>query len=128
MGLGVFWSPKNLKVDGARDIRVFGRPDKHPLRYTDRLISRCRQYQLALLLRSTDGVPVGCVRIALATVILPTLSEQHAKGSSENFNATLDWALRLVLVGAFPAALGLIVLAEPPLITIFMGASLRRSM
>ena len=65
--------------------------------------------------------PLGVFGIALATVILPTLSEQHAKGSSENFNATLDWALRLVLLGAVPAALGLIVLAEPLLTTIFYG-------
>ena len=56
-----------------------------------------------------------------ATVILPTLSEQHATASKEAFTATLDWALRLVLLIAFPAALGLIVLAEPLLITIFYG-------
>ena len=65
--------------------------------------------------------PLGVFGIALATVILPTLSEQHAKASNEAFNATLDWALRLVLIIAFPAALGLIVLAEPLLTTIFYG-------
>ena len=65
--------------------------------------------------------PLGVFGIALATVILPTLSEQHATASKEAFSATLDWALRLVLLIAFPAALGLIVLAEPLLITIFYG-------
>ena len=65
--------------------------------------------------------PLGVFGIALATVILPTLSEQHATASKEAFTATLDWALRLVLLIAFPAALGLIVLAEPLLITIFYG-------
>jgi putative peptidoglycan lipid II flippase len=65
--------------------------------------------------------PLGVFGIALATVILPTLSEQHATASKEAFAATLDWALRLVLLIAFPAALGLIVLAEPLLITIFYG-------
>jgi len=65
--------------------------------------------------------PLGVFGIALATVILPTLSEQHAKASTEAFTATLDWALRLVLIIAFPAALGLIVLAEPLLTTIFYG-------
>ncbi len=65
--------------------------------------------------------PLGVFGIALATAILPTLSEQHAKASPEAFSETLDWALRLVLVIAFPAALGLIVLAEPLLTTIFYG-------
>ncbi|MED5534150.1 MAG: murein biosynthesis integral membrane protein MurJ [Pseudomonadota bacterium] len=65
--------------------------------------------------------PLGVFGIALATVILPTLSEQHVTASKEAFTATLDWALRLVLLIAFPAALGLIVLAEPLLITIFHG-------
>ena len=65
--------------------------------------------------------PLGVFGIALATAILPTLSEQHAKASAEAFSRTLDWALRLVLIIAFPAALGLIVLAEPLLATIFYG-------
>ena len=65
--------------------------------------------------------PLGVFGIALATVILPTLSEQHAKASAEAFSRTLDWALRLVLVIAFPAALGLIALAEPLLATLFHG-------
>ena len=65
--------------------------------------------------------PLGVFGIALATAILPTLSEQHARASAEAFSRTLDWALRLVLVIAFPAALGLIVLAEPLLATIFYG-------
>ena len=41
----------------------------------------------------------------------------------EAFSRTLDWALRLVLIIAFPAALGLIVLAEPLLATIFYGGA-----
>ena len=65
--------------------------------------------------------PLGVFGIALATAILPTLSEQHARASPEAFSNTLDWALRLVLVIAFPAALGLIVLARPLLATIFFG-------
>ena len=65
--------------------------------------------------------PLGVFGIALATAILPTLSEQHAKESAEAFSRTLDWALRLVLIIAFPAALGLIVLARPLLTTIFYG-------
>jgi putative peptidoglycan lipid II flippase len=63
--------------------------------------------------------PLGVFGIALATVILPNLSKEHAKGSKDVFSGTLDWALRLVLVVALPAALGLMVLAGPVLATLF---------
>lgn len=63
--------------------------------------------------------PLGVFGIALATVILPNLSEKHAQGSSEKFSQTLDWALRWVLVIAVPASLGLIFLATPMIATIF---------
>jgi len=63
--------------------------------------------------------PLGVFGIALATVILPNLSEQHAKGSQESYSKTLDWALRWVFIIALPAAIGLILLAQPMLTTIF---------
>jgi len=63
--------------------------------------------------------PLGVFGVALGTVILPRLSEQHVTSSPERFSATLDWALRLVLVIALPAALGLALLAEPVLATLF---------
>ena len=65
--------------------------------------------------------PLGVFGIALATVILPSLSEHHARASRESFSATLDWALRCVLLVSLPAAVGLVVLAKPTLITIFYG-------
>jgi putative peptidoglycan lipid II flippase len=65
--------------------------------------------------------PLGVFGIALATVILPSLSEHHARASKELFSATLDWALRCVLLVSLPAAVGLIALAKPTLITIFHG-------
>jgi putative peptidoglycan lipid II flippase len=64
--------------------------------------------------------PLGVFGIALATVILPRLSEQHATQSARVFSATLDWALRLVLVIGVPAAIGLALLAEPLLATLFL--------
>ncbi len=63
--------------------------------------------------------PLGVFGIALATVILPNLSRQHAEGSTEDFSNTIDWALRLTLAIAIPAALGLAVLAVPLLTTLF---------
>ncbi len=65
--------------------------------------------------------PLGVFGIALATVILPNLSRQHAAESAEDFAATLDWAVRLVVLIALPAAVGLALLAGPLLATIFYG-------
>lgn len=65
--------------------------------------------------------PLGVFGIALATVILPNLSRQHAGRSPDAFAATLDWALRWVAVIALPAAAGLAVVAGPILTTIFAG-------
>ena len=63
--------------------------------------------------------PLGVFGIALATVILPHLSRQHADASRRSFSDTLDWALRLVVLIATPAALGLGMLAAPILTTLF---------
>lgn len=63
--------------------------------------------------------PLGVLGIALATVILPSLSQKHAAANTAEFSATLDWALRLALIITVPAAVGLAVLAQPILITLF---------
>jgi putative peptidoglycan lipid II flippase len=63
--------------------------------------------------------PLGVLGIALATVILPSLSRKHAKASKAEFSATLDWALRLAVIITVPAAVGLAILAKPILITLF---------
>jgi len=65
--------------------------------------------------------PLGIFGIALATVILPHLSKNHAQASPEKFSATLDWALRLIVVAGIPATLGLFILAKPMLTTLFYG-------
>jgi putative peptidoglycan lipid II flippase len=63
--------------------------------------------------------PLGVFSIALATVILPGLSSHHASQDRGQFNATLDWALRLTTVIVTPAAVGLAMLAGPLTATIF---------
>ena len=63
--------------------------------------------------------PLGVFGVALATVALPGLAACHADGDPRRFQATLDWALRLVLVIAVPATLGLVLLAEPMISTVF---------
>jgi putative peptidoglycan lipid II flippase len=65
--------------------------------------------------------PLGLFGIALATVTLPFLSRQFANGLHDEFSATIDWSMKLVLLIALPAAVGLIVLAEPLVATIFYG-------
>jgi putative peptidoglycan lipid II flippase len=62
---------------------------------------------------------LGVFSIALATVILPALSAFHASKSTERFSATLDWALRLVIVLVVPATVALLVFAGPLTVTIF---------
>ena len=57
--------------------------------------------------------PLGVFSIALATVILPSLSRHHAAESMEQFTGTLDWALRLVIVLVSPAAVAMLVFAGP---------------
>jgi putative peptidoglycan lipid II flippase len=63
--------------------------------------------------------PLGVFSIALATVILPRLSAQHAEQSMERFTETLDWSLRLVLLIVTPAAVALLVIAGPLTATMF---------
>ena len=63
--------------------------------------------------------PLGVFGIALATVILPRLSVEHAGGDPRAFSATLDWALRLNVLIGVPAAAGLAMLAAPMLTTLF---------
>ncbi|HWM26951.1 MAG TPA: murein biosynthesis integral membrane protein MurJ [Woeseiaceae bacterium] len=65
--------------------------------------------------------PLGLFGIALATVTLPHLSRQHATASAKDFSRTVDWSMKLVFLIAMPAAVGLIVLAEPLVATIFYG-------
>ncbi len=67
--------------------------------------------------------PLGVFGIALATVMLPNLSRQHAAQAAGDFSRTLDWALRLVVLIVVPAALGLMILAGPLLTTLFYGGA-----
>ncbi len=65
--------------------------------------------------------PLGLFGIALATVTLPTLSRQAANASMREFSNTVDWSMKLVVLIAIPAAIGLVLLAEPLVATIFFG-------
>lgn len=63
--------------------------------------------------------PLAVFGIALATVILPTLSRRHVTASKEAFSQLLDWALRWVFLIGVPASVALVVLAGPLMTTLF---------
>ena len=64
--------------------------------------------------------PLGLFGIAIATVILPSLSSSHVTQSNDTFAKTLDWGIRMVCFLGLPAMCGLIVLAQPMLRVLFM--------
>ena len=64
--------------------------------------------------------PLGLFGIAIATVVLPALSKKHVDKSSDGFAHTMDWGVRMVCLLGVPAMLGLIVLAKPMLMVLFM--------
>ncbi|MFN2165098.1 MAG: murein biosynthesis integral membrane protein MurJ, partial [Anaerolineae bacterium] len=69
-------------------------------------------------------LPLGVFGIAVATVILPSLSAHRAAARGEDFSLTIDWALRMILLVAVPAAVALTVLAQPILVTLFQYGEL----
>lgn len=72
-------------------------------------------------------LPLGVFAIAVSTVILPSLSRKHADKSIEEFQVTLDWAMKMILFISLPAATALFILAEPILITLFHYGALTDS-
>ncbi len=64
-------------------------------------------------------LPLGVFGVAVASVILPSLSHQHATNNIKQFSKTLDWAIRIILLIAIPSTVALIILAEPLLSTVF---------
>ena len=72
-------------------------------------------------------LPLGVFGIAIATVILPSLSKKHSNEDSKAFAQTLDWAVRMVMLIGVPAMLALMVLAEPVVSTLFFHGALAAS-
>ena len=63
--------------------------------------------------------PTGVLGVALGTILLPSLSRSFAERTGEEYSRLLDWGLRLTLLLALPAALGLAILAMPLIATLF---------
>lgn len=64
--------------------------------------------------------PLGLFGIAIATVILPALSKRFVNADKQDFNDTMDWGIRAVILLGLPAMVGLIILAQPMLMVLFM--------
>ena len=65
-------------------------------------------------------LPVGLLGVAMGTVILPALSVSVAKEDTGDYEKTLGWGIRLMLVVALPSVLGLVILADPILMALFL--------
>lgn len=63
--------------------------------------------------------PTALLGVAMGTVLLPSLSRAYAKEDHHAYNSLLDWGLRLVLLLGLPAALGLALLADGLVATLF---------
>jgi putative peptidoglycan lipid II flippase len=64
--------------------------------------------------------PLGLFGIGIATVILPSLAKLHSKNSNTEFTATLDWGIKIISLFGWPALAGLMVLAQPIIMVLFM--------
>ena len=64
-------------------------------------------------------LPLGVFAIAVTTVIFPELSRLSSTGKEAAFGATFNRGLGLIFMITLPAALGLILLAEPVLAFLF---------
>jgi putative peptidoglycan lipid II flippase len=62
---------------------------------------------------------LGLFGIAIATVILPALSRNHVAKDPNAFKANLDWAFKVICLLGIPAAVALVLIAEPLLLVIF---------
>lgn len=70
-------------------------------------------------------LPLGVFGIAIATVILPNLSDLKAQDNTEQAKRVLDWAVRMVVLIALPATVALWLLSTPILVTLFQYGAMQ---
>ena len=63
--------------------------------------------------------PLGVFGVAIGTVMLPRLSASYAGKKIHDFDKTMSWGVRLAVLLALPAAVGLLLLAIPLISTLF---------
>jgi putative peptidoglycan lipid II flippase len=63
--------------------------------------------------------PTAMLGVALGVVLMPQLAAARAANDPQRYSAMLDWGLRLVVLLAVPAAVSLLVFAQPLVATLF---------
>lgn len=63
--------------------------------------------------------PTGVLGVAVGTILLPSLSRNHAQGDPAQFSALLDWGVRMTLLLTLPCTLALAMLATPMVSVLF---------
>ena len=71
-------------------------------------------------------LPLALFGITIATVMLPSLSREHANASAQEFSDTLNWAIRLVFLLGVPASVALVFLSESLITTLFYQGEMSR--
>jgi len=64
--------------------------------------------------------PTGMLGVALGTILLPSLAKHYSDNDPSEYSRLLDWGLRMTLMLAAPAAVGLGMLAGPMIATLFL--------
>lgn len=59
------------------------------------------------------SLPYGVFVVAIATALMPELSEKHARGDTEGYRDTFSFGLRTMVFVVVPSAVGMISLSEP---------------
>jgi putative peptidoglycan lipid II flippase len=59
------------------------------------------------------SLPYGVFVVAIATALMPELSEQHSRGDTAGYRETFSFGLRTMTFVVIPSAVGLISLSEP---------------
>lgn len=72
--------------------------------------------------------PLGLFGIGIATVILPSLAKLHTKKNNQEFSDTITWGLKIVSLFGWPALAGLMVLAQPIILILFMRGEFSQDM
>lgn len=65
-------------------------------------------------------LPLGLIGIAVATVILPSLSAKYAEKSDAEFRGMLDWALRVIVLVGLPSSIAMGLLSGPLISALFL--------
>ena len=68
-------------------------------------------------------LPIGVFGISIATILMPGLARLYQGGNNEDARQMLTWGIRLGLLLTLPAAVGLILFAEPILVTLYQYGS-----